>query len=402
MNIKIFENVSQPKVEAIGDNSPMFLMSANTYSRIKSIIDLSPKEVSWFSHVEKVEDAPIYIISDAYLVEQTVHPTETEMTTEGLSKFMESMIEEKGIKFYNEIRCWGHSHVEMSPTPSGQDLRQIMEFNNGDIYIMLIINKKGSIYSALYDFKNGIRHINVPVIMHIDDNVDSEQLQKELKEKVKESRGFVSPYQCSYSPRQNVTAGEYSAAYKMQEQIKQKQSAIINGQECLIDDCQFEDFDDISFEDVPSLELTEKVFTLSNEILDDFKRNFAFSEVSRNINFDGLLDLYCNLTRADKSAEKNIIINEFYEARLNESMQAKVYEFVATWEEEFQEIIAYTNTWDLDFEIESFDSALEYYEYIIGVILGDEDDELEDEDNPGIISDDPKIVNEIILREEEK
>lgn len=393
MNIKIFQNTNPMKVESIGDNMPVFFMNAETYSRIKNIVNLSPKEVSWFSHVEKIEDTSAYLISGAYLVEQTVSSSETEMTTEGLYKFMESIIEEKGIKFYNEIRCWGHSHVDMSTGPSGQDMKQIQEFDNGDIYIMLIINKRGEIYSALYDFKNKIRYVNVPVILYVEDNTSFEDLQKELKEKVKErSYPKVCGNPCWDAYRMNHIANEQ---YKAQQ--KDNTHITINGQECVLEDAPFEDYDDVEFEDVPSMELIDRVFTLSTEILDDFKRNLQLSEAASGMELENIIELYCSLSKANSTAEKDLIMNDFFQAKLTVQMHSSINLFFRSWDSEIQEVIAYTNTWDPDFDIADFDDSSEYYEHIIQVLLDeDEDDENEDD----VVSDDVKVVNEIIIKEE--
>lgn len=396
MNIKIFQNTNPMKVESIGDNMPVFFMNAETYSRIKNIVNLSPKEVSWFSHVEKIEDTSAYLISGAYLVEQTVSSSETEMTTEGLYKFMESIIEEKGIKFYNEIRCWGHSHVDMSTGPSGQDMKQIQEFDNGDIYIMLIINKRGEIYSALYDFKNKIRYVNVPVILYVEDNTSFEDLQKELKEKVKErsypkvAAGYCNP--CWDAYRMNHVANEQ---HKTQQ--KDNTHIIINGQECLLEATPFEDYDDVEFEDVPSMELVDRIFTLSTEIFDDFKRSLQLSETASGMELENIIELYCSLSKANSMTEKDLIMNDFFQARLTAQMHGSIGLFFKSWDSEIQEVIAYTNTWDPDFDIADFDDSSEYYEHIIQILL-DEGEDGENEDD--VVSDDVKVVNEIIIKEE--
>ena len=164
------------------DKAPKICIDLDSYDRISSIVELSPQEVSWLSHVTKEDN--LYIIDSVHIVEQNVTSVETEMTTEGLSRFMQDTIKKRGVKYFNEIRCWGHSHVNMSVNPSGPDLRQIKKFKDNDYEIMLIFNKSHKLYSALYDFKNNMMYQNVPVSI-IWSGCDSKAtIKNELDEKI--------------------------------------------------------------------------------------------------------------------------------------------------------------------------------------------------------------------------
>ena len=164
------------------NNPPEIHIDIETLARIKEIVRLSPKEVSWFSRVSRNDN--VFCITDAFLIEQTVSSAETEMTLSGLSDFMTNIIQKHGVEFYNSIRCWGHSHVEMSTNPSGQDLKQIKEFDNGDFYIMLIMNKRDDFHIRLYDFKENYIWKNLP--LHIETpSIQTDQIQAELDKKVK-------------------------------------------------------------------------------------------------------------------------------------------------------------------------------------------------------------------------
>lgn len=164
------------------NNPPEIHIDIETLARIKEIVRLSPKEVSWFSRVTRSDN--VFCITDAFLIEQTVSSAETEMTLSGLSDFMTNIIQEHGVEFYNSIRCWGHSHVEMSPNPSGQDLKQIKEFDNGDFYIMLIMNKRDDFHIRLYDFKENCIWKNLPLYIETP-NIQTDKIQAELDKKVK-------------------------------------------------------------------------------------------------------------------------------------------------------------------------------------------------------------------------
>ena len=183
------------------NNPPEIHIDIETLARIKEIVRLSPKEVSWFSRVSRNDN--VFCITDAFLIEQTVSSAETEMTLSGLSDFMTNIIQKYGVEFYNSIRCWGHSHVEMSTNPSGQDLKQIKEFDNGDFYIMLIMNKRDDFHIRLYDFKENYIWKNLP--LHIETpSIQTDQIQAELDKKVKSQYGAYqgNPYANPYAYEQ--------------------------------------------------------------------------------------------------------------------------------------------------------------------------------------------------------
>ena len=169
-------------------DTPRIEMTADTYAKIKNIIDMSPLEVGWLSHVSISNN--IYRIDSCEIVEQKVMSAETEMTTQGLQDFMQNTIKKKGVKYFNDVRCWGHSHVNMGVSPSGQDQKQILAWKESEYEIMLIMNKKGDLYSALYDFKNNKKHIGLPVHIVFDgfSEKQKKEISKELKKKVEERK----------------------------------------------------------------------------------------------------------------------------------------------------------------------------------------------------------------------
>ena len=65
---------------------------------------------------------------------------------------------------WNELRGWGHSHVNMGITPSGQDDNQMETFSEGGhpCFLRIIANKKGEFRIDLYDFQQGILYSNLP------------------------------------------------------------------------------------------------------------------------------------------------------------------------------------------------------------------------------------------------
>ena len=77
---------------------------------------------------------------------------------------MELLGDKNGIEIWNNMKVWGHSHVNMTTSPSGQDDKQIEVFaeNADDFFIRIIANKKGDFRIDLYDFTTGVIYEKLP------------------------------------------------------------------------------------------------------------------------------------------------------------------------------------------------------------------------------------------------
>lgn len=164
--MKMFKTNDSITASQIKKTVPKIFVTPEAYFKIMEYAKQCQYEISWFSRVYKEQNC--YVILDAMLLDQTVTGASAEFSEEELSNFMVSTIKDKGIDFFNEIKCWGHSHVKMSTSPSGQDLKQILEFNEQDYYIMLIVNKYEEAHLEFYDFKNNMLYKNLPLQLYVE------------------------------------------------------------------------------------------------------------------------------------------------------------------------------------------------------------------------------------------
>lgn len=163
---------------------PKIFVTPEAYFKIMEYAKQCQYEISWFSRVYNEQNW--YVILDAILLDQTVTGSSAEFSEEELSNFMVSTIKDKGIDFFNEIKCWGHSHVEMSTSPSAQDLKQILAFNEQDYYIMLIVNKYEEAHLEFYDFKNNMLYRNLPLQLYVENCKSiSDGVKDDIKKHVK-------------------------------------------------------------------------------------------------------------------------------------------------------------------------------------------------------------------------
>lgn len=141
--------------------------------KMKEYIRQSSLEIGWLGTAERVGNKK-YMITDVFLFKQEVHSTTTEITPEGLSEFaMELMQQDNGMEIWNNMRVWGHSHVNMSTSPSGQDDKQMETFleNENEFFIRIIGNKKNEFKIDIYDYNIGVMYENMKFDVVYDENV---------------------------------------------------------------------------------------------------------------------------------------------------------------------------------------------------------------------------------------
>ena len=173
MNVKLMEKFA-PKIS----------ININAMNKMKEYVRQSDLEIGWLGTSRRVGN--VFYIDDVFLFRQEVHATTTEITTEGLNEFaMDLLYEENGVEIWNNMKLWGHSHVNMTTSPSGQDDKQIEVFaeNAEDFFIRIIANKSGDFRIDLYDFTTGVIYEKLPYEISYGADTDIiESLYKKIAE----------------------------------------------------------------------------------------------------------------------------------------------------------------------------------------------------------------------------
>lgn len=173
--------------------------------KMEMYCDLSDGEIGWLAFVEKYEGVG-FLITDCVLLKQEVNGTTTEIDPMALIEFWnETPIEKQSL-----IKMWGHSHVNMSPTPSGQDDSQMEYFKDGnEWFIRLITNKKREYHIDIFDYKNGLKvHMDQADLK--DYNPGANELRKAIEEEIKDK---VSKKTYT-TPKTTYPVSKYSSAGK--------------------------------------------------------------------------------------------------------------------------------------------------------------------------------------------
>lgn len=190
---RLIPHDAKPKARLYNDE-PTLYFTPEAVRTMQAYIEECNEEVGWLGMVEKYDDE-VYLCTEVHLLHQEVGPATTEITPEGLVKYAE----EVGLERMDSIRLWGHSHVNMGVSPSGQDENQMELFeNNGcEWFFRIIANKKGAMSVSFFNYVGNYIVDDIPWDVYYPVSVDLDVIKAEIADKVKKktyTQPAVTPY----------------------------------------------------------------------------------------------------------------------------------------------------------------------------------------------------------------
>ena len=182
--------------------SPRVILTPEVKYEMDLIIKHCPTEVGWFGLVERT-DKFTFRITKIFLPVQKVHSATCEIDPDAIVKLaMELMDTGEDSK----LRLWGHSHVNMGVSPSGQDENMFKDLHqNCNFFIRLIANKKGE-----YNFDVVVQDVGFPLeIEGVPYSVEY-PMATNIEQRVKDTLAAnVSEIKYAYQGAQHYTTGGY-------------------------------------------------------------------------------------------------------------------------------------------------------------------------------------------------
>lgn len=194
------------------------------YDKMRLYVELCEDEIGWLGYVEKLPDEAGYVVTDVFLVEQEVHSTTTELSPDAIINYYNNLEEDKREEFLKKCKLWGHSHVNMAPSPSGQDESQGEELSKDaeDFYIRLITNKKGDYNITFYDKVIKAKIVTDDIILYSPEGIElRKQIKQEIEEKVKK-KTIKTTYGTGYKSY-GGSYSSYSYNYKTDDDKTKKE-----------------------------------------------------------------------------------------------------------------------------------------------------------------------------------
>lgn len=183
----------EPEVSQIDKTVvPVIRVSRQALHKMFLYVKIGTKEVGWMGTLldNREEDGEFYL-KDVFLAEQEVTSVQTNLTTDGVAGMMnELMLRPDAMEICNNLKFWGHSHVNMGVGPSGQDEDTVVDLRGEttDYFLRGIFNKRGEVKFTLFLYDENIKIDDCK--WYSEDEVTDEleaSIQKEFDEKVTES-----------------------------------------------------------------------------------------------------------------------------------------------------------------------------------------------------------------------
>lgn len=177
-------------------NHPTIVITPEALATMHRYVDRCSTEVGWLGTAEWRDDSTI-LIDRVILFNQHVSGATTRITAEGLHEVAEELLAqgEEGEAILENLRFWGHSHVEMQCFPSSQDDRQMKDFeeNGSPFFVRGIFNKNGDVKFDIYDYTRQIIFVDCrwEVLAEIGDD-SFQTIDEEIRAKVHSTTGIVT------------------------------------------------------------------------------------------------------------------------------------------------------------------------------------------------------------------
>ncbi len=182
------------------------------WQKMNTLVREFSSEVAWHGTAKRGENDD-YIISDIIVYPQEVTGATVNTDQTEYEKWLMTLDDEN----FNNLRMQGHSHVNMSTTPSSVDIshqeRILDQLENNMFYIFLIWNKRGEKTIKIYDLAKNILFETADVEVRI---IREENGLEEFLESAKKAVK-TKTYGTSFTTGTNYTAGTAFTANKGSE-----------------------------------------------------------------------------------------------------------------------------------------------------------------------------------------
>lgn len=183
---------------------PIVWITPEAWDKLMTYVRASDIECSMLCEVEAKSGK--FLINKVYLPQQTRSAAFTKITHEGIVEILSTPDINPA-----KIKAWFHSHVNMSVSPSGQDVSQAKELmQDAEWFIRGILNKRAE-YSLFIHWMGIDIEADLQIMNVLSGNI--EQAKKELEEAtVKEAVYFSKsgyPYGGTYGPSGKKDKGKW-------------------------------------------------------------------------------------------------------------------------------------------------------------------------------------------------
>lgn len=204
VNLETFSPKMDTQYMPHGIHDSVLRIPGSLAHEIKYFIDkVDVKECQWYHCVErqifKDKGMVVYTLSEMFIPEQEVTAGTVDTEADGMGKLgmeiLKKYSDEDAAYILEHMTGWSHSHVNMDVIPSKTDwdsfeqlIKNLTSVGSEAPIIMMIFNKKGEIFSQVYDPLLGITIRNPRVWISNKVEVNKGHIDAEIKSKIQEKK----------------------------------------------------------------------------------------------------------------------------------------------------------------------------------------------------------------------
>lgn len=183
------------------------------YAKMLLLLHSFSDEVGWNGTVERTGPKE-FVITDVVVYPQIVTGTTVDTDQEAYQKWIMELPDE----VFGSMRMQGHSHVNMSTSPSSTDIKFyediLAQLRDDDYYIFMIYNKRLEHTVMVYDMKSNILYENKDIEVGIaSDSGDLESFLSESKKLVEKRYSYSPAGSNAIVPAGTGSTAPYSGGY---------------------------------------------------------------------------------------------------------------------------------------------------------------------------------------------
>lgn len=176
-------------------------ITPTAWLKMWSLVQSESGEIGWHGLVDRL-NTKMFQLQDIVLYPQYVSGTTVTTDDVGYGNWLHKEISDEDI---NRLRLHGHSHVNMSTSPSGVDTtwyNQILQgLMNDDYYIFMILNKRDDYFIEIYDLATNTIYEKKDIVINVvlpDNNYLQSWLNIE-KKKALQTKNYTNRLGFDYS-----------------------------------------------------------------------------------------------------------------------------------------------------------------------------------------------------------
>lgn len=150
------------------DTKAHIIFKPVAYIKMLALLRHFDSEVAWHGTVQR-DGEDKFIITDIIVYPQEVTGSTVNTDQEEYQRWTMALDDE----YFNSMRMQGHSHVNMSTTPSSVDAnhqQQILaQLKGDDYYIFMVFNKRLEHTIKIYDYANNVMYEDKDVVVNVAD-----------------------------------------------------------------------------------------------------------------------------------------------------------------------------------------------------------------------------------------